>query len=510
MLKPKAKEASLPGRPAIPSLLRRTLFVLLCTALIHVVRAKQSRLGGRSLHGARRSAPTYSGTYLPIMVDQDVDRLDWVAPAYLVSLCKSTDAKDDSHASTQNVKSLARFYSDQTPWSVVDKKASMVPNGDVHEYVSFAPYYWPVSSRKALSTKVDPKEEHDMPDTSSAKSPSSPPIPAYCADPRSVEDQTLVWKHCPYEKRDGQRNPDTAAIEDAQNFRNATRGAFLNAVSYALTFEDCYAKQAASIVRVFFLDPKTAVRPHLKYGQIVRGPQAAGSDNDWSTGTHRAIIDWRHLVKLANAVIILRELQSKAWTDDDDKAIRYWAEAYFTWLTDDPLSLKAKNATNNFVSFWYSQAISIQLLLDDKARAVALANDYFRGSFRQLIAANGDQPQESGRTRAVHYRAFGVEPMILNARMAAWAGSSDLWPSLTNVSATINDAVNYALSLVDRATRAESAELAPHVASALAVYGDFSDGRYTAFLASVTATGDGSQQSLWRLFDRKAAFAFRA
>lgn len=72
--------------------------------------------------------------------------------------------------------------------------------------------------------------------------------------------------------------------------------------AYALSGDDQYAAKAAELLRVFFLDPKKRMNPHLKYAQAIPGR---------SPGRGIGIIDTLHLAELPFAID--RERQSSTW-----------------------------------------------------------------------------------------------------------------------------------------------------------------------------------------------------
>jgi Alginate lyase len=545
----------------------------------------------------------------------DLDRVDWVDPVSLVRLRQAPDQLSELATVIDNIKFLTDLYNKLGPWTVTNKSPLIVPDGDVHQYLSWARYFWPVNStiqntptstsmqkrklkrdttdynvktsevaaKNATSTPADSKQAEtpasstetisedisnqnktssgsdseqmkpvaskdqkkekahkdksilskaktdqngnatETGQTSSAGKPTSPqanttePVPAmtssnqtfpdYCSNPDLEQDKVLLWKNCPYENRDGQTNPDTTLINDPVAFRSACRAAFLNAVLYVLTGVKKYGERSASIIRYFFLDPETGMRPEMKYGQIIRGPARNGSDNDWTIGTFRGLVDSRHLIKAWNAVLILRETNCSPWTHSDDFEMRKWTQSFSDWLLNDyNVSYTARSKKNNIKSWWYTQAIASNILIENRDMTNALIDKYFLEDFIGLIDAKGDQPNESNRTRPAHYRAFGIEPMIVNARLSAFVGRNE-WGAKSNVSTTINDSIKFGLVIAkENSTMGEKAELAPHIATALAIYGDTSDQLYQKYLDDNEAYGDIQKNATWRLFNRPAAF----
>ena len=92
----------------------------------------------------------------------------------------------------------------------------------------------------------------------------------------------------PYVQRDGETNPDNfnQHRECIWQLRDAV--AALGA-AYKITGDDRYAKKAAELLRVFFLDPKTRMNPNLQYAQAIPGV---------SPGRGTGIIDTLHLIEI--------------------------------------------------------------------------------------------------------------------------------------------------------------------------------------------------------------------
>lgn len=142
---------------------------------------------------------------------------------------------------------------------------------------------------------------------------------------------------CTYTARDGHVNPDVRTLEDPGYANNLPAMAISNAIAYVLTRSSDYSSVAASYIDTFFLDQATAMSPALDYGQIVRGPGK-------TEGSFMAIIDWRGMVKIANAVQILRQARAPEWTAKRDQAFVSWARQYLHWLQTSTLGQKASRA----------------------------------------------------------------------------------------------------------------------------------------------------------------------
>jgi hypothetical protein len=86
-----------------------------------------------------------------------------------------------------------------------------------------------------------------------------------------------------------------------------------------------------------------------------------------------------------------------------------------------------QNPFSNHGSFYFNQLASLQVLVGDTTGAKATIEEYFTGIFQDQIAANGDQPLETARTRPYHYRAYNLAAMVVNAKIGEHVGLRDAW-----------------------------------------------------------------------------------
>ena len=116
-----------------------------------------------------------------------------------------------------------------------------------------------------------------------------------------------------------------------------TQAVLYNAFAYAFTNKPTYSTSATSFIRKFFLDPKTGMNPQVKYGQVIRGP----GDQD---GQYLGILDFRGMVKVANAVRVLKASGAKEWDSATDKQLKDWASKYAAWLRTSVIGKKGNDA----------------------------------------------------------------------------------------------------------------------------------------------------------------------
>jgi hypothetical protein len=279
------------------------------------------------------------------------------------------------------------------PVSVVDK-AVVPPSGDKHDYMSQAPYWWP--------------------------------------DPSKPDGR-------PYIRRDGRRNPEIDRITDRQNLGVLARAVTALGLAFYFTGREEYAQHAASLVRVWFLDPATAMNPHLNFGQGIPGI---------AEGRSAGIIETRWFTDILGGVTVLQG--SFSWTAADDAALRNWMGAYLNWLLQSPLGRDEARRTNNQKTWYDVQIVALAIYTGQTNVARATLQDA-RVQIAQQIEPNGSQPDELERTQAWTYSLFNLTAFVQLAIFANLVGE-DLWNYRTADGRSLRQAIDF---LVPFATRRE-------------------------------------------------------
>jgi len=251
-----------------------------------------------------------------------------------------------------------------------------------------------------------------------------------------------------------------------------------NTLAWVISGSSHYPTNVASWVNTWFLANDTYMNPNLNYAQIQRGP---GTSN---TGTHTGVLDLKCMVKIVNAVLVLRAGNAPGWTSTIDSGLVAWTKLYIGWLTTNSIALAEAAAPNNHGSFYYNQLAALQMLVNDTTSASATIQKYFSTLYKNQINATGEQPLEAVRTRPYHYRSYNLAAMITNARLGAHLGF-DAWNLTSATGGTIQAALDFAMTIP--AGSEDPTELYPNVGAGAAVYGDHdpaSGASYSSFLAS--------------------------
>lgn len=258
------------------------------------------------------------------------------------------------------------------PVSVMQKR-DLPPSGDRHDYMSLAPYWWP-----------DPTKSDGL----------------------------------PYIRRDGEVNPESKNYPDKEHLPVLCRNAWTLVLAYHYSGRDAYARQAATLIRTWFLDTATRMNPHLRYGQAVKGV---------SEGRAEGLIETRHLIYLLDAVDLLRVGQH--WSERDQRSLQSWFQAFLHWMETDAIGLDERSAKNNHGVWYDAQRLAFSLFVGDSLRA----RDALRETLQRLdsqMDVRGALPDELGRTRSLHYTAYCLQAFLLVAQLAKEAGI-DLWAAVT-------------------------------------------------------------------------------
>ncbi|MEM1184231.1 MAG: alginate lyase family protein [Planctomycetota bacterium] len=262
----------------------------------------------------------------------------------------------------------------------------LAPSGDPKDYVSLSPYWWP-----------------------------DPSVP-------SGE---------PYIRRDGEINPERHEYDTPKlgDFGKAVR---LLAFAYAFTGDEAYAERAIEHVRAWFVTPETRMNPAMRFAQFVPGV---------SLGRRVGIIDTNRLRWMPDSLIILSA--SPSWTGEDTRETKRWFGEYAEWLMTSDLGIAERNSSNNHGTWFDAQVVQYSLY----SGRTEIALEILEGVPERInahFAADGSQPHELERTRALDYTDFNLRAYLdlfkyaarLDVEMAKYENAEG---------ATIEDAIDWGI-----------------------------------------------------------------
>ncbi|CAL1696059.1 unnamed protein product [Somion occarium] len=525
---------------------------------------------------------------------------DWINVNYILQ--QAGGGSSFTSFSQKTIISKAGSTAKDGPWTIMSKTGVKPPSGDVHDYLSWAPYHWPdcnwctkgtkqIANPNATSGEPDDGAgdvpEEDAPDDSAHEEsldfgeifpdyfvntqqnvartdhrmrrvkratsicydlrdvdlplpivddppPPEPaltppfavptsqptqgttrtnkpvagtPSPAQAAAKGKEKDTkaactpsptkslapSATWTTCPYVVRDGKVNPDVRTLPGSSAAQDMPESVLFNALTYAFSKSGTTSQNVGKFVDAFFLTSSTAMHPNLNFGQLVRGP-----GKDHQIGTFTGPLDMRGLVKVVNAIQLMKALKGPDWTSARDQALMSWMKTYIGWLQNSDLGKEVAGKANNHLSFYVSQLSAAQVFVGDSKGATNTIQNYFMKQFKDQIAQSGEQPFEAVRTRPYHYRAFNLEAMITNAKIADQLGVN-VWTTKSKYGATIQTALDYAMA--QDPDGEDVTDILPHVAAVAAAYGD-PKGKYNAFLKKQNS--NYKSESYW-FYDQTAA-----
>lgn len=276
------------------------------------------------------------------------------------------------------------------PSSVMDKTL-VPPSGDRHDYLSLGPYWWP--------------------------------------DPATTDG-------LPYIRRDGEVNPQSMGPEvDRIAIERMGAATETLALAWHLIGEPAYAERAVRWIDAWFLDPATAMHPHLRFGQAIPGR---------CEGRGIGLIETRRFSQVLNAMELLAG--SPALASAKRQALLTWFATYLEWLRSSPHGQDESREANNHGTWYDVQVAHFALATGATDVAAGILAAALEGRLEAQVAADGRQPHELARTRSFTYSLINLSGLLALAELGRQVGF-DYW---THPSAT------------DRRLRAAVDHLAPY------------------------------------------------
>jgi hypothetical protein len=240
------------------------------------------------------------------------------------------------------------------PYSVV-ASGRTPPSGDKHDYMSQAPYWWP-----------DPDQKDGK----------------------------------PYIQRDGKVNPDSEGGDD-EVMRKMCEAVWQLSLAWHLTGDDRFARHAARLLRAWYFDPATRMKPRLVFGQYVPGH---------NTGRGEGLIETRAMIKVLDASGLLAG--SKDWTPADEVRLKAWFRDFLDWMRESSRGGDERAAENNHGTWYDAQAAAYALFIGDERRAKNILERARQRRFIEGIDPQGRQVHELDRTKSFDYCLFNLEALM--------------------------------------------------------------------------------------------------
>ncbi|ORZ15261.1 alginate lyase-domain-containing protein [Absidia repens] len=295
--------------------------------------------------------------------------IEYINLAEVAKLSVSSSNDADTDNAIKNVKKLADGALKKGPYTITEGKSlpHIAASGDIHDFLSYAPYWWP-------SPKNDGK----------------------------------------YVRKDGKRNPDVALVKDQSQLEDFSEQLMFLCLGYQIYKNENYANHAIYLLDVFLVNPSTKMNPHVNYGQVVRG-----TNNPGGLGRAEGIISTRVLARVANVIPMLYGFAGYARISG---AITSWFQQYGHWLLTSEIG-RAEAATINNHASWYM--VQLIMVISTFGLPSTTPSDHLPAPLKDLTChflqstlpqqinmETGDQPLESARTRPFHYLVFNLQALL--------------------------------------------------------------------------------------------------
>ena len=312
----------------------------------------------------------------------------------------------------------------------VINKSRLPPSGDVHDYLSPAPYWWPAQDSEVGSS---------------------------------------------YELRDGERVPGSGLYEEGagQFDRSDLQRLFDDTTVLALAWQALadrvYAERAGELIRTWFLRKETRMNPNLRFAQMVGEKRSAKG---------YGLLEFKDVYFFLDAVWIIE--QSGVLQPEELDSLRSWFAEYALWLDNDEAANSAFRLRNNLGLYFDIQRLSIANFLQETA-VIAKAGLYSRARIYGQTARDGSLPGELARSQPKHYSLFTAQGWTTMARLLSALGD-DLWRFRTKDGRGIEAMLDWVIGYCTREDGTQSGEevdlrrLAPLLADLDARYGRKSAG----------------------------------
>ena len=278
------------------------------------------------------------------------------------------------------------------PYSVTHKE-KLPPSGDIHDYASYGRYWWP-----------DPTKPDGL----------------------------------PYIRKDGDTYPGSQSMTESDRPRIGLFGQNTETLGlvYHLTGEEKYAKKAAELLRVWFLDEETLMNPNVNHAQCRPGH---------NLGSKSGVLDSRILIQALEGSLLIKG--SGELSDAEYEQLRAWVGAYFEWLTTDEMALDEGAATNNHGTYYDVQALYFALYAGNLDAAKSIAQSFMDKRVLSQVRPDGSMPEEMTRTRPLFYSMYNLHAMCLVATLAEHV-DVDIWEA-DDVNSRLRAAFDFLSPYVD-------------------------------------------------------------
>lgn len=206
----------------------------------------------------------------------------------------------------------------------------------------------------------------------------------------------------PYVEKDGQYNPeykqyDLPRLEQlAANIRS-----FANA--FLKTGDTKQYDLLIKQIDRWFIDRKTRMTPHFRYSQFAPG---WNNGEGWPGG----------IIEAYNFISILDNIEAvdaqKSIGKTRMRKLKSWFADFAQWMQKSPQGKTERSSQNNHGLAYHVTLYRLAQFTDNKVLCDELIRSFAPERITPQIAADGSQPNELKRTRAMMYSTYNLQHML--------------------------------------------------------------------------------------------------
>ena len=289
---------------------------------------------------------------------------------------------------------------------------------------------------------------------------------------------TYAWPSTglPWEQHDGYVQPEDIADMAASD--TMSDAVTTLALADYLLDNRTFGIKAAALLKVWFVDPATAMNPSLEHAAVIPGV-TNGSSTGIIVTSHR----WNS--RLTDALALLR---STGALQSVSAGVARWNVQYLEWLLTSKWGKKEADMPQNHATWHTVESAALALSNGDASTAAArlarLTAASTPAALGHQIKPSGLMPLEAARTNGAGYSCMSVAALFTAATIAKSVGGSggvDLfnWTNSSDGSGSIRAALDYLLPFATNRSHpwpwpgvkpAPWTELAPQLLQAAVAY----------------------------------------
>jgi hypothetical protein len=315
------------------------------------------------------------------------------------------------------------------PLSVTSKNSAPA-GGDLHDYVSYASYGWPCT--------------------------------AACNS--SLFKNCSRWKrfsgHCnrstglPWVVRDGYNDPESAQDRPRLSLMLQSVEA-LSASAFFFNSTE-HAQHAALLLRTWFLNAATFMRPNARFAQSknpAEKSESGGGIIDFSDGAYPGgggnYIASISLAHMLDSVALLAWAAPNAWTAADMAGLKRWVSTWLSTYAAVSPGDSDKYAHNNHADFYDTLIATCRYFVGNTSAVRSICNHAPKRV--DQVARDGSLPAEDRRTKSESYHAFALTALLDLAWICRTAApdAPDLFRYATSDGRSLLSAVNWLAPYAD-------------------------------------------------------------